>query len=121
MITSKPELLGYSSMFAGRNEEEVDKTFLDGFRIVPYDKCNLVDLVRFYIPDKKLIVPCNCAAHRIHQIDVEYNSIVDPMEKINLMANWLKEYGPSNCTGCEPLNAYLADNPTVLKRSLFKY
>ena len=119
--TTKPELLGYSSSFFGRNDDEVNKSLLYNYRITPNDKCNLVDLVRFYIPDKKLIIPCNCAAHRIHQIDVEYNDIIDPMEKASLMADWLRENGPSCCTGCEPLNAYLADNPLILKKSLFKY
>ena len=37
------------------------------------------------------------------------------------MAEWLKENGKENCTGCEPLNAYAADNPKIFKKSLYKY
>ena len=37
------------------------------------------------------------------------------------MAEWLKENGKSHCTGCEPLNAYVADNPKILTKKDFKY
>lgn len=114
-------LLGYSKVWAGENEEEIVKTFTNSFRLTPKDKCNLVDLVRFYIPDQELIVPCNCAAHRIHQIETEYNNESDMFEKANIMAAWLKDNGKTHCSGCEPLNAYLGDNVKILKRGNYKY
>lgn len=117
----KPELLGYSPMWAGQTEEKVTETFMNNFRIVPSDKCYHVDNIRFYIPDKELLVPCNCAAHRIQQIETEYSKVQDINEKANIMADWLREYGPTHCTGCEPLNAYMADNPKELQKSLFKF
>ena len=114
-------LLGYSSLWAGDTEQFVNDTFMNKFRLTPREKCNLVDLVRFYIPDKNLIVPCNCAAHRIHQIETEYENEVNIFEKANIMASWLKENGKTHCSGCEPLNAYLGDNVKILKKGSYKY
>lgn len=115
------ELLGYSKFWAGKTEEEINKTFNNQFRINPSSKCNLVDYVRFYIPDKDLIVPCNCIAHRIYQIEANYSLENDKYKKADIMANWLKENGKNHCSGCEPLNAYAADNPTILSLKSFKY
>lgn len=115
------ELLGYSSAWAGTTEEEIVNTFLNKYRIVPTDKCNIVDHVRFYIPDKELIVPCNCAAHRIHQIEAEYDNEKDIYKKAEIMADWLRDNGKEHCSGCEPLNAYAADHPKILTKGLFKY
>jgi len=117
----KIELLGYSTNWAGIKEEDIEKTFKNEYRVMPKDKCYLVDLVRFYIPDKNLIIPCNCAAHRIHQIETEYTKETDIYSKANIMADWLKDNGYNHCSGCEPLNAYLAENPKILKKGLFKY
>lgn len=115
------DLLGYSSNWAGTNDEEITNTFLNKFRVGPTDKCNLVDNVRFYIPDQELIVPCNCAAHRVHQIKTEYEKENNIYKKADIMAEWLKENGKDHCTGCEPLNAYAADNPKIFTKNLFKY
>ena len=115
------ELLGYSSKWAGNTLEEIEATFKNEYRRVPRNKCLLVDYVRFYIPDKDLIVPCNCAAHRIHQIKTEYEKEPDIFKKAEIMASWLKENGPTHCSGCEPLNAYAGDNPKVLKEQLIKF
>ncbi len=114
-------LLGYSSNWAGETDEDVTNTFENNFRVMPHNQCNLVDLIRFYIPNQDLLVPCNCAAHRIHQIATEYDSEEDIFKKANIMADWLKENGITHCTGCEPLNAYLSDNPKELKKSYFRY
>lgn len=115
------ELLGYSKAWAGETNDEISKTFNNQFRINPTNKCNLVDYVRFYIPDKDLVVPCNCAAHRINQIEADCSSESDKYKKADIMAEWLKENGKSHCTGCEPLNAYVADNPKILTKKDFKY
>ena len=114
------ELLGYSKNWAGTTKDEIIKTFSNQFRINPNDKCNLVDYVRFYIPDKDLIIPCNCAAHRIYQIKGEYLS-EDKYKKADIMAQWLRENGKKSCTGCEPINAYAADNPKILNMEDYKY
>ena len=45
----------------------------------------------------------------------------DKYKKADIMAQWLKENGKSHCTGCEPLNAYVADNPKILTKKDFKY
>lgn len=68
-----------------------------------------------------MVVPCNCAAHRINQIEADYSIESDKYKKADIMAEWLKENGKSHCTGCEPLNAYVADNPKILTKKDFKY
>ena len=120
-IHSNIDLLGYSSNWAGVTDEEIVKTFSNQYRVIPKDKCNLVDYVRFYIPDKEIVVPCNCAAHRIHQIQADYERETDMFEKSKIMADYLRDNGPSICSGCEPLNAFASDNPKILKKNLFKY
>ena len=117
----KPHLLGYSKMWAGRNDEEITETFKNGFRISPTNKCIYVDNLRFYIPDKKLLVPCNCAAHRINQIDTDYSKEENIFKQADIMADWLRENGPTHCTGCEPLNAYLSDHPEVIDENIFEF
>ncbi len=119
---SKPKLLGYSSDFNGKTEEEIEASFVNNYRLVPKDKCELVDYIRFYIPNQELLIPCNCAAHRINQIETDYN--IDELsmdKKADIMAKWLKENGPTKCIGCEPINAYYGDYAKELKLNIFNY
>lgn len=118
---SNVELLGYSNNWAGITDKEISNTFSNKFGIKPKKQCNLVNLVRFYIPDKELIIPCNCAAHRIYQIQAEYDKETSIEKKADIMATWLKENGINNCAGCEPINAYLSDNPDIISTNIFKY
>lgn len=115
------ELLGYSNFWAGVTKEEIKRTFNNQFRISPKNECNLVDYVRFFIPDKDIIIPCNCVAHRINQIENLYSKENDKYKKTDIMAKWLKVHGKSYCTGCEPLNAFASDNPKILTKTNFKY
>lgn len=115
------KLLGYSSSWAGITDEEINNTFSNKFGIKPRKQCNLVDIVRFYIPDRELIIPCNCAAHRIYQIQTEYDKEKNISKKADIMAAWLKENGVNNCAGCEPINAYLSDNPNIISENIFNY
>lgn len=120
-MIKKPELLGYSQYWAGTTVEDIEKTFTSQYRIIPRQKCQLVELVRFYIPDKDIIVPCNCVAHRIPEIDEKYYLTNDLEEKAKILGEWLALNYVTNCTGCEPINAYLSDNPLALKDDLLKY
>lgn len=114
-------LLGYSQYWAGKTKEEITAMFSNKYRVTPKSQCNTVDLIRFYIPDKNLLVPCNCVAHRIHQIDVDFSKESDIFKQSDIMSNWLRENAPTHCDGCEPLNAFIGENAHALKDDVFKY
>lgn len=105
------EFLGDSKIFAGISNEEIFDTFNNNKRIKSKNICSVIDYVRFYIPDKNLLVPCNCIAHRLNQIPVTMSGDMEcDCEKIR---KWLK-LNCSKCTGCEPLNVYINDNPEIM-------
>lgn len=115
-----PILLGYSKNWGGRNEEEVKELFYNNKLFRPNTKCNTVENISFYVPDLDIIVPCNCASHRIKEIETEFEgkSISETRE---IMKKWLEINGPEKCTGCEPLNVYLAENPECLEKNIFLF
>lgn len=115
-----PILLGYSKNWGGRNKEEITDLFYNNKLFKPNTKCNTVENISFYMPDLNIIVPCNCASHRIKEIETEFEgkSISETRE---IMKNWLKNNGPKKCSGCEPLNVYLAENPECLEKNIFLF
>lgn len=115
-----PIFLGYSKQWGGRNKEEVEKLFYKNILYSPNTRCSTVDNISFYIPDLNQVIPCNCASHRIKQIETNLNSN-SIRKNEECMRNWLKENGPKNCTGCEPLNVYLAENPNCLEKDIFLF
>ncbi len=115
-----PIFLGYSKIWGGRNQEEVNNLFYNNKLFRPKTMCNTVENVSFYIPDLNLIIPCNCASHRIREVESELNGS-SVSENREIMKNWLKNNGPKKCTGCEPLNVYLAENPECLERNIFLF
>lgn len=120
---TKISLLGYSANWAGRNEEEVQNTFERNMHFKPCGICANVNYIRFYIPDKNLLLPCNCVPHRLHEI-TELQSVF--LEKdLEIQADKIKEwlaYNSSNiCTGCEPLNVYLSDHPDEILKNVLLF
>ena len=110
--------LGNSKTFAGITEKEIIDTFQNNMRIKSNKKCSVVDYVRFYIPEKDLVVPCNCIAHRIDDIPV---TLIGNMEKdCQNIRDWLHK-NSDKCRGCEPLNAYINDNPKIMFEDEIKY
>ena len=110
--------LGDSMNFAGITKEEIENTFNNNSRVKDSTECHVIDHVRFYIPDKDLLVPCNCISHRLNQIPIDEN---DDMEKCcEKIRNWLK-INSKNCTGCEPLNNYINKNPEIMLEEEIKY
>ena len=105
------EFLGYSKIFAGTTEEEINSMFCNNL-LKKSKKCSVVDNVRFYIPDKDILVPCNCCAHRLK--DINFSLDGDMEEVCHKLQLWLK----NNTDGCkcEPLNIYLNDYPEVMEK-----
>ena len=112
------EFLGYSKIFAGTTKKEINDTFTNNRRIISSNPCSVVDYVRFYIPEKDLIVPCNCIAHRLDKIPVKLEKSRE--ENCELLRSWLKKHN-SECTGCEPLNVYINDYPNIMEDEQIRY
>lgn len=117
----KPILLGYSKYWGGRNKKEQENLFNNNMLYRPNGECKLVNKVRFYIPDSDMFIPCNCASHRIHQIKIDNNKKLTMEEETEEMRKWLSNNGPKVCTGCEPLNVYLAENPDAIDTEMFSF
>ena len=116
----QPVFLGYSKNWGGRNKKEIENLFYNNQLYRPNTTCSTVENVSFYIPDENQIIPCNCASHRIREIESKFeeNSASKNRE---IMKNWLKINGPKKCTGCEPLNVYLAENSGCLNQNIFLF
>lgn len=111
------KFLGYSKNFAGISDEEIDDTFSNNSRLKINGQCKVVDNVRFYIPDKDILIPCNCVAHRLKEIPFDLSGDMEEVcEKIRL---WLKENN-FNCK-CEPLNIYINDHPEIMDEDEILY
>lgn len=109
--SNKILFLGDSKNFAGNTEVDIENVFENNGRIVSNNKCKVVDFVRFYIPDRKLIVPCNCISHRLNKIPLELNDDINTnCEKLRM---YLKE-NSKDCTGCEPLNVYINNHSEIM-------
>lgn len=115
------QFLGYTKQWAGRNKEEFINLIKNNCLYKPCGKCHLVDKLRFFIPSKGIIVPCNSASHRIDEIKVLLDNNKGMLENANIMAEWLKENGPKVCTGCGPINVWLAENPDSIEEDVFLF
>ena len=116
--SQKIKFLGDSKNFAGTKDEEINAVFNNNSRLKTLNECYVVDYVRFYIPDKNILVPCNCVAHRLNEIPFTItNNLQDSCEEIR---NWLKK-NSSSCTGCEPLNIYINDHPEIMECDEINY
>ena len=115
------QLLGYTRDWAGRNKEEFINLIKNNKLYRPNGKCYLVDKLRFYIPSKGILIPCNSAAHRLDEIQTSIDSKNGLEENAKIMAEWLKEFGSKKCTGCGPINVWLAENPELLDDDVFSF
>lgn len=115
------QLLGFSKDCFGRSREEFIDLIINNKLYKPTNKCYLVDKLRFYVPSQGILVPCSSASHRIHEIKTSIDGNLPIDEKANLMADWLRENGPKVCTGCGPINVWLAENPDLIEEDLFLY
>lgn len=113
----KPFLLGYSAQWAGRDEAELHNFIKLNRPFTPRGICHLVDQVRFAT---ETVAPCNAASYRVDRLGIELDEGFN-LDSANEAANWLRENGPKNCTGCEPINAYLGENPNALSENIFAW
>jgi len=106
-------LMGYSDQWAGSNITECVRFYNGDYFVRPKCKCNLAKMVSFYDPFTNRFYPCNCTPHRKNE-----RSDID---NYNEMASWYYENGGRYCKGCEPINAYCADFPETLHKSIFNF
>ena len=115
--STKIKFLGYSKNFAGNTLKEIDDVFNNNSRLKIQGECKVVDNVRFYIPNKDILIPCNCASHRLDEIPFELTGNMEEVcEKIRI---WLKENN-KECK-CEPLNIYINDHPEIMDEEEILY
>jgi len=121
LAMKKPKLLGFSSQWAGRNDEEVEEYLTTGVTFTPKIKCSLVDYVRFYIPFTNRLLPCNCVPWRLKNVDFNTDCGITALNDGGLspFVEYLRENGPEICLGCEPLNAYFGEHPEIIKDDIF--
>lgn len=121
--TEVPRILGFSKTWAGRTSEEAKKYFSTGVSFTPREKCELVKRVRFYNPEANRLSSCNCVPWRLREVpfntDVKLTGLND--DTLEPVINHLNVNGPKMCTGCEPINAYLAENPDILEEDTFAF
>lgn len=102
-----PRLIGYSADWMGRTDDEARAYMRGSSPRTPSGPCRVVDLVRYFVPSRGESFPCNCVPHR--RAGVELASPWRDDLGGGAAADWLREYGPSMCEGCEPANAALGD------------
>lgn len=117
------KMLGYSANWAGRNEDEIQHTFFDNMHYKPADICHNVDYIRFYIPNKNILMPCNCVPHRLSEVaELEDVFACQDLEKqASKIREWLAVNSKNMCTGCEPLNVYLSDHPDAIFENVMNF
>lgn len=120
---SKPRFLGYSKEWAGRTDDEVVKYFTTGIPFTPKPVCNLVHLVRFYIPQTDRLAACNCVPWRLRDVNFQTDIGLSGLNDGSLipLIGYLHQNGPDVCTGCEPINANLGENPNILNDDIFSF
>lgn len=104
-------LLGLSEYWAGRDDAEIMQFLNMGHTITPRGECRLVDLVRYYTPKDGMVYPCNCVPHRQNgqSLGEAQNPGAWSDQGLRQQRDWLKIHGPTECRGCEPINAALGE------------
>lgn len=120
---SSPKLIGESANWFGRTTIEQRRLFQQGIPFTPKDKCDLVNIVRYYSPRDGMVYPCNCIPHRVGSIQlgqpIKNGSLLpDGLQEIRA---WLADNGPSFCTGCEPANVSLGECKVKIEDDLFAF
>lgn len=117
-IRSKAEIsqsilsfVGASQQWYGRNDEEIFRFFREQRSMTPQGLCGVVDRVLYYTPKSGLAFPCNCIPHRSRGKDFSIPWSTDLLHGADKWdgREWLREYGPSTCTGCDPANVSLGE------------
>lgn len=108
--SNKIKFLGYSKYFAGTTKKEINETF-NNIKMKSRNRCQVIDYVRFYIPNQDLLVPCNCISHRLKDIPIDISN--DFEKGCQQIYKWLAN-NSNSCKGCEPLNVYINDHPEMM-------
>jgi len=119
----RPRMLGYSKHWAGRNDAEAESYFATGVPYTPRPICNLVDQVRFYIPQTDRLAACNCVPWRLRDVDFKTDIGLSGLNDGSLvpLVGYLQQNGPDVCRGCEPVNAFVGEHPNILAEDLFAF
>ena len=116
-------ILGFGLDWIGRDDEEIERYWRDLQPMTPRGRCNLVDNVRYYTPKDSRVAPCNCVPHRSNRVELSVLRTPLSMTADGLVhaRDWLREYGPSSCRGCEPINVALGELVSELDADPWAY
>lgn len=122
-VEGRPELLGHSAMWAGRDESEIEQFLTEQVAIRPRGTCDIVRNVLYYVPQERKITLCNCLSHRDVPFevmaDVEDDSLRSP--ELDQIGEWLHTNAPKICKGCEPINAAFSERNIDLAENPFSF
>jgi MoaA/NifB/PqqE/SkfB family radical SAM enzyme len=120
----EPRLMGNSLDLFGNNIENHRRIMGKGCPETPQAKCELVEWIRYLDLTTQRVFSCNCVPHRGKQADELGESWTPNSWGESALASsrkWLRDNGPSQCTGCEPLNAALGEGRIDLNEDLFGF
>lgn len=121
---SEPQLMGNSLNLFGSNIESHRRIMAKGCPETPQPRCELVEWIRYLDLATQRVFPCNCVLHRGKKADQFGESWTrNSWRKTALESSrtWLRHNGPTQCTGCEPLNAALGEGGIDLNEDLFGF
>jgi len=119
-----PHLMGNSLDLFGHNIQDFRRLVKQGRMKTPKPRCEVVEWIRFLDPKSRRVFPCNCVPHRGKGAD----KFSEPWSRnswsehaLGPSRNWLRHNGPSQCTGCEPLNVALGEGCIDLNKDVFGF
>ena len=119
----RPRLLGYSSQWMGRTNEEQRKFLEESKSMTPHSLCGVVDQVRYYTPENGLVFPCNCVPHRLEgkKLGKYWNNLSMEEDTLRTVIDFLRYKGPMVCSGCEPINSAFGEGAIDLEIDPFGF
>jgi cytosylglucuronate decarboxylase len=111
-------ILGYGLDWPGRTVDE-RAAFFDSHKVMtPRTECGVVSAVRYYTPKTGVYHVCNCVPHRIGAFSLEqkWHELALDERGLGTVGLWLRNNGPTQCKGCEPINAALGEGAIDLSQ-----
>lgn len=119
-----PKLLGNSLNLFGNNVNSYEELIFKGCPQTPRPTCGLVEWIRFLDLKTQRVFPCNCVPHRgeiAQKFGAPFSPEVWNNSALKSSRQWLKDNGPSHCTGCEPINVALGEGQIDLNSDIFGF
>lgn len=121
----KGKLIPFGKIWCGDTQTERDVYFATGKTPSADRVCHIVDRVRYLDAKAGKIYPCSLIPHRIPETIKSFpeTRAIAPdfsqaMNQATILADYYREAGPTECTGCSTTAAGLSNNLDKGKRAL---